>query len=133
MGIYSKGKATDLTGFSWYHGNITEAQADLALSTYSYNSFLVRESGHNLVLSNKLNGWKSHVVIHRSPAGYCLQGKKLVFRTVSEMISHYQQFPLGNDQVLGNPVDKLQSGIALILISLYPGVYHVCRRIVHGP
>ena len=100
-GIYSKGEPTDLIKYNWYHGNISEEQAEIALSAGTDNAFLVRHSGNKLILSYRIRGWNVHDIIHRSPEGYHLEGKEKVFRTVPGMIEHYKQFPIQKDQVLG--------------------------------
>ena len=112
QGAYCKGNPADLTTRNWFHGSISEEQANTALSTSNHNKFLVRQSNHSLILSNKINGWKSHSIIHHSPEGYRLEGKERVFKTVPEMIAHYQKFPISNRnlQVLGTPIDKAASG-----------------------
>ena len=108
-GIYSKGKPTDLMKYNWYHGNISEEQAEIALSDGISNTFFVRHSVNKLLLSYQIQGWKSHDIIHHSPEGYHLKGKKKVFRSVSDMIEHYKQFPIREDYVLGTAVDKSSS------------------------
>ena len=65
-GIYSKGKPTDLMKYNWYHGNISEEQADIAIDG-NMNRYLVRHSENKLILSYTTNGWKSHDIIHHTP------------------------------------------------------------------
>lgn len=112
-GIYAKGDPEDITGYSWYHGNITEEQATLALSMGNYNKFLIRHSDTDLVLSMRINGWKSHLIIHRSPEGYRLDKKDKIFHTVLALISYYKQFPVdeGRRKVLGTPIDRQSAGM----------------------
>ena len=110
-GIYSKGKPTDLMKYNWYHGNISEEQAEVAISYGESNTFFVRHTENKLLLSYKIEGWKLHDIIHRSPKGYYLEEKEKVFKTVPEMIDHYKQFPISEEQVLGTAVDKALSGI----------------------
>ena len=115
-GIYSKGKPTDLMKYNWYHGNISEEQAEVAISYGESNTFFVRHTENKLILSYKIRGWKSHDIIHRSPKGYHLEGKEKVFKTVPEMIDHYKQFPICGDQVLGTVVDhRALSGTSILL------------------
>ena len=106
--VYSKKKPAhaDLTKYNWFHGNISEEQANVALQCEKHNNFLVRGSIHSLILSKKSNGWKSHDIIHHSPEGYRLEGKEEVFKNVPEMIAHYQQFPIHKDRILGKAIDK---------------------------
>ena len=59
--IYSQGKPADLMKYDWYHGNITREQADLAMKLSGNNNpFLIRNSGHKLILSKEIDGWTSH-------------------------------------------------------------------------
>ena len=108
-GIYSKGKPTELMRYDWYHGNISEEQAEIAMYGVS-NAFLVRHTGSNLILSANINGWKSHDIIHRSPEGYCLEGRSRVFMTVPDMIDFYSNSPIRGGRVLGMTVDKSSKG-----------------------
>ena len=110
--IYSRGQPSDLLKHSWYHGRISEEQANAALSMGNNNTFLVRQSSNALILSKRVNGWKSHDIIHRSPEGYRLEGKEKVFKSVSELIEHYQKFPIkeSGNQVLGSGIDKQLTG-----------------------
>lgn len=110
-GIYSKGEPVDLVKYNWYHGSISEDQANAALSTGSYNRFLVRTSACKLVLSKAINGWKSHDIIQRSPKGYRLGGQGKLFKSIPEMVSYYQQLPISGTQLLGTGIDKQFSGI----------------------
>ena len=92
--------------YDWYHGNISEEQADIALKYGSSNIFLVRHSENQIILSYTTSGWISHDLIHCSPEGYLLERKEKVFKTVAEMIEHYKQFPIRKKQVLGNVANK---------------------------
>ena len=108
-GIYSKGKPTDLMKYNWYHGNISEEQAEIAIDG-NMNRFLVRHSDNKLILSYITNGWKSHDNIYRTPKGYRLEGKKKVCSTVHGLTEYYQQHPIKRGQILGNPADKASFG-----------------------
>ena len=107
--IYSHGNPSELTSFNWYHGTITREQADAALSMGRDNEFLIWQSTNNLVLSMRINGWASHNMIQRSSSGYCLNRKSRGFRSVPEMVAHYQQFPIceSTQQVLATACRKL--------------------------
>ena len=109
-GIYSKGKPTDLMKYNWYHGNISEEQAEIAIDDGNMNRFLVRHSENKLILSHRTNGWKSHDIIHCTPEGYRLEGKEKVCTTAHELTEYYQQHPIRRGQVLGNPADKASFG-----------------------
>ena len=108
--IYSKGMPADLTKYDWYHGNITEEQADMALSIGNANRFLVRHTNNSLILSSVSNGCHSHDIIHRSPEGYRVDGKEEVCKTVLEIIGHYNLYPFRGNLVLGKAVDRNSSG-----------------------
>ena len=110
-GTYSKGKPTELMKYNWYHGNISKEQAEITLSTGQGNPFLVWHSGNKLTLSYTTKGWISHDIIHRSPEGYCLEGREKLFKTVCEVIDHYKRFPIVKDQVLGKAADKVSSSM----------------------
>ena len=108
--IYSKGKPADLTKYNWYHGNITEEQAEVAFAGY-LDGFLVRHTSKDLILSSVSYGWYSHDIIHRSPEGYRLDGKEMVFKTVHEMIQYYKLFLFTKNRVLGVAADRNSSGM----------------------
>ena len=99
----------------WFYGNITEEQTKAELSFGNGNSFLVRNT---LTLSSKIRGWVQHTVINYGPEGYCLEGKDRHFRSVREMIAHYQNFPIDkeNQQVLGKACDRKSSGMITIIL-----------------
>ena len=102
--------------YDWYHGNISEEQADRKIDK-RFNNFLVRHSENKLILSYRAQGQKSHDIIHRSPEGYRLEGKEKVFKTVHDMIEHYAQSPIKWGQVLGAAAEKSLSGIAKYIIT----------------
>ena len=118
-GIYSKGEPTDFMMYNWYHGNISEELADIALQVKTSNTFLVRHSDNKLILSYTTKGWKSHDIINHSPEGYCLEGKDIMFTSVVTLIRYYQQFPIREDQVLGTAADKDSSGMIATTIFLF--------------
>ena len=100
----------DLTKYHWYYGEITEEETMSVLYKQSeilkHNCFLVRQSD-NLILSAKIKVWIKHFTINQSPEGYCLQGKNTIFKTIPEMITHYQTFPVEGTQKLGTACDRL--------------------------
>ena len=71
------------------------------------NHFLVRQSANDLILSARLQGWMKHFTINRSPGEYSLQGRKNIFKTIPEMITHYQTFPVDGTHKLGTACDRL--------------------------
>ena len=109
---YSKGEPTDLMEQSWFHGKLTEEQAESALSIGNVNTFLVQQIDNSLILSSSIQGWRHHHVINRSPRGYCLEGKNEYFDNVSEMLKYYQKVPINDlsGQVLGSACDRKFSG-----------------------
>lgn len=118
----SENQPSDLMKFNWYHGKLTEDQAEAALNTAGGNKFVVRQTSTNLLLSKSVNGWKSHDIIHRSAMGYLLEGKTQQFLSIPEMIAFYQQFPI--DDVSGQTL-----GTAAARQDLIPGISshnHLC-------
>ena len=128
-GIYSKGKPTDLMKYNWYHGNISEEQAEVAMNYGKGNTFFVQHTENKLILSYRIKGWRTHDIIHRSPKGYHLEGKEKVFKTVSEMIEHYKQFPISGEQVLGSAVDRALSGTSILLYCIILSKHNVELKI----
>ena len=110
---YSKGVPVELTKHNWFYGEITAEQEEIALSIGKQNNFLVRQLANSLVLSLIIRGWRHQYVIELSPRGYCLEGKDVYFRNVSEMLTHYQKVPIDdkNTQVLGTACDRTSSGM----------------------
>ena len=74
----------------------------------NYNWFLVRQSSNDLLLTSQREGWYYHHLINYSTEGYCLEGKKKIFKTIAEMILHYLTFPIdtGSKQILGIGCDR---------------------------
>ena len=101
----------ELTKYNWFHGTITEEQAESALSIGNCNLFLVRQSGNYLILSTRIQGWRHHYVINRSPRGYCLEGKNEYIKSISKMLKHYEKVPIENDQVIGIACNRKTSGM----------------------
>lgn len=103
-----------LADHGWYQEDITEEEAELLLRRNNCNCFLVRHSADNLlILSKKTAGLISHLIITESPEGYCLEGKKQLFKNMPEMIQYYQEHPLNEQgtQVLGIPCDTKPAGM----------------------
>ena len=107
---YDKGEPEDLMKYTWYHGNITKQQAEVGLNREADNKrFLVRVSDNDLILSKSVSGWISHNIIQRSPKGYNIQQGDKIFKSVPEMIAHYQHYPFEGGQVLGTGVATVPS------------------------
>ena len=127
-GIYSKGKPTDLMKYDWYHGNISEEHADMAVRAGgNINTFLVWHSDNKLILSYKARGWTFHDVIHHTPEGYYLEGKEKVFESVLEMIVHYMKFPIWEDQTLAIAADKSEFGTCIRINTKIVTIIILCR------
>ena len=106
-GVYCKGFPADLIRYHWYYGKITEEETISVLYQEISNCYLVRQSANDLILSAKIKGWIKHFTINQSPEGYCLQGRNTIFKTIHEMITHYQTFPVERTQKLGTACDRL--------------------------
>jgi hypothetical protein len=107
---YSKGEPVELKEHNWFYGNVTEEQVDVELGNGDSNVFLVRHTSNTLILSAKMKGWREDYVINNSPEGYWLKGKGQKFKSMPELIAHYQSFPIEEQQVLGVACDRTASG-----------------------
>jgi hypothetical protein len=97
----------ELKEYKWFYGNITEEQADVELGP---NSFLVRHTSNTLILSKKMRGRREDYVINYNPESYWLKGNGQMFKSVPELIVHYQNFPIEEQHVLGVACDRTVSG-----------------------
>ena len=99
----------------WFHGGIDEDQAETLLSKGKSNRFLVRSTLSGLVLSLRISGWSHHLAINHTTEGFCyLRRKNGCFKSVAEMIAHYQRYPIDfvtPNQTLGYPCDQKSKGI----------------------
>ncbi len=100
----------DLLRYHWYHGKMTEEEAEWFLGDGDQNKFLVRQSLQNLVLSMKSRGQIVHKIIGYTHEGYYLKGNRRVFRTLPEMITYYKFFPIHKKQLLGEACDSHKPG-----------------------
>ena len=109
---YTKGILADLKKYHWFYGNITEEQTKAELNIGIGNIFLVQHNSDHLIISFRIRGWDQHTAVHYSPEGYCLEGKDKHFRSIPEMIAHYQKYPIEEKylQVLGRGCDRRSSG-----------------------
>ena len=116
-GVYCKGFPADLTRYHWYYGEVTEEETRSVLylqaGKQNSNCFLVRQSADDVILSASLQRWMKHFTINRSPEGYCLQERKKLFKTIPEMITYYQMFPVDGTQSLGTACDRLTPSMKL--------------------
>ena len=110
-GVYCKGIPADFTRYHWYYGEITEEETtsvlDQQTEVLKHDCFLMRQSDDDLILSAKIKAWIKHFTINRSPEGYCLQGRNTIFKTIPEMITHYQTLLVDGTQPLGTACDRL--------------------------
>ena len=141
-GVRTKEELVDLTKYNWYHGNLTEDEAEVTfnLSGCNGNYFFVRQDpGNGMMLSRIVKGWKSHNKILHSPEGVHLKGEKESFKSIPKMIAHYQlNQKLGKPmelerQVLGilsNSIDHSDYAIACVRACMHVCVcVHVCVHV----
>jgi hypothetical protein len=98
----------ELKEYNWFFGNITGEQATAKLGL---NGFLVRCTSNTLILSTSMRGWRWDYIINNSPEGYWLKGKGQIFKSILEMIVHYQSFPIEEQKILVTTRDRTVSGI----------------------
>ena len=114
-GVCTKEELVDLTKYNWYHGKLTEEEIKVTfnLSGCHGNCFFVRqETGNEMILSRKtMEGKISHDKILRSPEGFHLKLKKELFKSIPNMIAHYQQVIITANQQLGKPIDRQGLGM----------------------
>ena len=113
--IYSKGEPVELLKMSWFHGQITEEQAEKKLTK---QSFLVRQSSSKLFLSRKLDAGSvlSNEILY-SPTGYRLKGRGEQFADLAALLRYYQLHSITADGrgKLGVAVQReISTGIHII-------------------
>lgn len=91
------------------------------------NSFLVRLSGSQFILSYKLNGFIHHDIIEKNPKGYNLERKKDSFESIPDLVCHYQKVPIidGGRQLLAHVCDKDQSSKKTYIMKRLLSTIHV--------
>ena len=100
-------KVDSLEKHSWYHGNITRAEAELSLSSGINGSFLVRESESKpgqYSISLRYDGRVFHYRIHADPATnkyYVTPESK--FASLAELVVHHSKYPDGLTTTLHYP------------------------------
>ena len=90
----------------WYHGRITCQESEERLEFMSDGSFLVRNSFSSrgdYNISMKCNGEVVHFLVRvlRNPYGestYEIQGSKLSFQSIPDLIRYYKSNPISIDQ-----------------------------------
>ena len=79
----------------------------------------MRVAQNNLILSKSINGWISHDIIQRSFKGYQLEYGDRIFKSVPEMIAHYQHYPIEGTQMLGTGVATVPSSEYCTLLVVF--------------
>jgi hypothetical protein len=119
LSSYTEAAPVELDMHNWFFGNITEEQATVELS--GSNGFLVRHTSNTLILSTRMRGWRKDYVIDHSPEGYWLKEIGQIFKSVPQLIEHYQKFPIEEQQVLGVVSDRTASGNSIVLMDCLSG------------
>ncbi len=100
-------KTDSLEKHSWYHGNITRAEAELSLSSGINGSFLVRESESKpgqYSISLRYDGRVFHYRIHNEAStGRYYVTPESKFQTLSELVLHHSKSPDGLTTTLHYP------------------------------
>ena len=100
-------KVNSLEKHSWFHGNITRAEAELSLSSGINGSFLIRESESKpgqYSISLRYDGRVFHYRIHTDPQTsqyYVTPESK--FETLPELVVYHSKHPDGLTAVLQYP------------------------------
>ena len=107
--VYSVGSPIHLLKYAWYHGKLSNEEANLLLTSKEGSCFLAREDKDNvgcLLLSVKKDEGVSHFNINRGPGWYQVDGTSKQFELVPDLVVHYQSNSLtanSKDDVLGSP------------------------------
>ena len=99
-------KVDSLEKHSWFHGNITRAEAELSLSSGINGSFLVRESESKpgqFSISLRYDGRVFHYRIHFDPQGKCYVTPESKFDTLAKLVVHHSKNPDGLTTTLHYP------------------------------
>ena len=100
-------KVNSLEKHSWFHGNITRAEAELSLSSGINGSFLVRESESKpgqYSISLRYDGRVFHYRIHLEPqTSHFFVTPESKFETLPELVVHHSKNPDGLTTVLHYP------------------------------
>jgi hypothetical protein len=99
-------KVDSLEKHSWFHGNITRAEAELSLSSGINGSFLVRESESKpgqFSISLRYDGRVFHYRIHFDAGGKCYVTPESKFDTLAKLVLHHSKNPDGLTTTLHYP------------------------------
>ena len=100
-------KVNSLEKHSWFHGNITRAEAELSLSSGINGSFLVRESESKpgqYSISLRYDGRVFHYRIHTDPqTSHYFVTPESKFENLPELVVHHSKNPDGLTTVLHYP------------------------------
>ena len=100
-------KVDSLEKHSWYHGNITRAEAELSLSSGINGSFLVRESESKpgqYSISLRYDGRVFHYRIHSEPTtGKYYVTPESKFQSLAKLVGHHSKNPDGLTTTLHYP------------------------------
>ena len=99
-------KLDSLEKHSWFHGNITRAEAELSLSSGINGSFLVRESESKpgqFSISLRYDGRVFHYRIHRDSQSMYYVTPESKFENLPELVVHHSKTPDGLTTTLHYP------------------------------
>ena len=121
--LYSVGCPIHLLKYAWYHGKLSNAEANQLLTSKEGSCFLVREDKDNvgsLLLSVKNHKVVSHFNINRGPGWYQVDGTSKQFELIADLVVYYQSNSLTDNPMvlLGSPFLKN------IDQSLLKGIFH---------
>lgn len=117
----------------WYHGVLSQQEAEGRMGEMDMNSFLVRESvqdSANLILSVK-NGDKCyHFPIKKSINGkYEIQGTHMPFSSVQELVNYYMQNGLPETSAGGKLIQLIKPCTSGIPQPVNPRMEHLYTSI----
>ena len=99
-------KVDSLEKHSWFHGNITRAEAELCLSSGINGSFLLRESESKpgqFSISLRYDGRVFHYRIHFDAQNKCYVTPESKFDTLAKLVVHHSKNPDGLTTTLHYP------------------------------
>ncbi len=93
-------KVENLEKYSWFHGNVTRAEAELSLGSAVNGSFLLRESESNskpgqFSISLCNDGHVYHYRIHTDPQFMYFVAPHLKFNNLAELVAHHSKHSNG--------------------------------------
>jgi hypothetical protein len=110
---YTKGFFVGLDK-DWYHGDLSEEEAEAVLKTSGCDCFLIRQSCDILVLSLIHGGEFHHITILYGPGWYELENgtAQYSFPELEELVDYYCSYPitLDSDMKLGQTCEKKHGG-----------------------